>query len=252
MRLTKWLFYLALFLLLGGEATALPAGALGPAKKGPASLPPVLFAQTPPSPNAYSAYRGLHAAASKGDIAAIKRLAVGGADLNSKDPHGRTPLMVAAYRRNKKAARILIKAGADLHALDSEQYDLLTIASVLNDIEMVRLALASGANAKLITSPYQGTALIAAAHLGHVEVVQALIDAKAPLDHINNLGWTALIEAIVLGDGGPRHEAIVRALLKAGARPDLPDSAGTTPLQLAEQRGYSNMFRILQSAGGRR
>lgn len=46
-------------------------------------------------------------------------------------------------------------------------------------------------------------ALIAAAHLGHVEVVKALIAGKAPLDRVNNLNWTALIESIVLGDGGP-------------------------------------------------
>ena len=74
---------------------------------------------------------------------------------------------------------------------------------------MLELALASGGNARAITSPYKGTALIAAAHLGHAKVVEALIAAKAPLDHVNNLGWTALIEAIVLGDGGPRHQATV-------------------------------------------
>ena len=70
---------------------------------------------------------------------------------------------------------------------------------------MVNLAITAGADTNLITSPYEGTALIAAAHLGHVEVVRALIDGKAPLDHVNNLGWTAHIEAIVLGDGGPSH-----------------------------------------------
>ena len=56
-----------------------------------------------------------------------------------------------------------------------------------------------------ITSRYDGTALIAAAHLGHAEVVRMLIAAGGPLDHVNNLGWTALIESIVLGDGGRNH-----------------------------------------------
>ena len=74
-----------------------------------------------------------------------------------------------------------------------------------------------GASAKLTTSRYDGTALIAAAHLGHDGVVRQLIAAGAPLDHVNNLHWTALIEAIVLGDGGRRHQAVVQALLKAGA-----------------------------------
>ena len=37
------------------------------------------------------------------------------------------------------------------------------------------------------------------------------------MDHVNNLGWTALIEAVILGDGGARHTRIVAALIKAGA-----------------------------------
>lgn len=237
---------------LVGELPATPSSLPNAWEKGKYSRPLALLAQTAPHHEELAAYRGLHAAAAKGDIAAIRRLVSAGSNLNARDPHGRTPLMVSAYRRNKTAARVLIKAGANVNALDIEQYDLLTIAAVLNDVEMVKLAIASGADTGLVTSPYQGTALIAAAHLGHVEVVQTLIAGKAPLDHVNNLGWTALIEAIVLGDGGPRHAAIVRALIKAGARTDLPDSAGTTPLGLATQKGYARIIRILERAGASR
>ena len=157
--------------------------------------------------------------------------------------------MVAAYRHDLKAARALIKAGADLNALDSQRYDVLTISGVLGDVEMVRMVIASGADAGLTTSPYDGTALIAAAHLGHVEVVRALIAGKAPLDHVNNLGWTALIEAIVLGDGGARHVAIVRALVEGGANVNLADRDGATPLRLAIRRGYADIVRVLKRAG---
>ena len=101
-----------------------------------------------------------------------------------------------------------------------------------------------------MTSPYDGTALIAAAHLGHDEVVRDLIAAKAPLDHVNNLGWTALIEAVILGDGGKRHVAIVEALVKAGANPNIADRSGVTPLRHAMQRGYGPMVEILKKAGG--
>jgi ankyrin repeat protein len=122
---------------------------------------------------------------------------------------------------------------------------------VRNDVEMIRIGLAAGASPRNVTSPYDGTALIAAAHLGHVETVQTLIAAKAPLDHVNNLGWTALIEAIVLGDGGPRHTAVVWALVAAGANVNLGDRSQTTPLALAKQRGYSEMVRMLEAAGAR-
>src|SRR5215218_5286932 len=116
---------------------------------------------------------------------------------------------------------------------------------------MVRLALALGGSARNVTSPYDGTALIAAAHLGHDEVVRELIRAGAPLDHVNNLGWTALLEAVILGDGGPRHTQTVRALLEAGADARIADREGLTPLAHARRRGYQGMIKLLEAAGAR-
>jgi hypothetical protein len=205
--------------------------------------------QLAPSPAEIAAYRGLHAAAAAGQVAEIERLTKSGADANVRDGHGRTPLMIAAHRRDLAAARALIAAGAELNLLDDQAYDVITIAAVLDDVEMVKLAIASGGNAAAITSPYKGTALIAAAHLGHANVVEALIAGKAPLDHVNNLGWTALIEAIVLGDGGRRHQATVAALVKAGADLNLPDRQGARPLALARARGYTRIAQILEQAG---
>src|SRR5512132_1723749 len=109
---------------------------------------------------------------------------------------------------------------------------------------MLRIALDGGCRPNNITSPYQGTALIAAAHLGHADVVRTLIRAGAPLDHVNNLGWTALIESIVLGDGGPRHVATLTALVEARADVNIPDRGGATPLALATQRGYREMVAV--------
>jgi ankyrin repeat protein len=134
--------------------------------------------------------------------------------------------------------------------LENDRYDIVTIAAVENDIPTLKLALELEASAKNVTSPYDGTALIAAAHLGHAEVVQILIDAGAPLDHINNLGWTALIESIVLGDGGPRHIATLKALVDAGANVNISDRSGQTPLALARSRGYKEMVSILKATGG--
>jgi ankyrin repeat protein len=235
--------------LVACGASAAPVPQSGDWREDRRTVQNLQFAQTPPREDEWSRYTGLHGAVAQGDIAAIKRLISNGVSVDPKDGHGRTPLMVAGYKRNGVAARALIDAGANLNALDDDQYDLLTIASVLNDIKMVKLAIEAGANTGLVTSPYEGTALIAAAHLGHVDVVRALIDGKAPLDHVNNLGWTALIEAIVLGDGGQRHTAIVRALIDAGADLNLPDRNGTTPLQLAMQRDYDAIVNILRRAG---
>ena len=127
----------------------------------------------------------------------------------------------------------------------------MTIAAVADDEETLRVLLSLGASAKQMTSRYDGTALIAAAHLGHAGVVRQLIAAGAPLDHVNNLHWTAVIEAIVLGDGGPRHQATLRALLEAGASTRLADREGRRPLQLARARGYPEMAALLERAGAR-
>ncbi|MBM1174787.1 ankyrin repeat domain-containing protein [Microvirga arabica] len=211
----------------------------------------VASAQTPPTPTELSTYRGLHAAAAQGSVDDIRRLAQTGANLNARDGNGRTPLHVAAFQGHGTAARALIAAGADASLLDNQRYDAVTIAAVKDDVPMLRALLAAGASAKLVTSVYDGTALIAAAHLGHDGIVRELIRGGAPLDHVNNLGWTALIEAVVLGDGGARHTETVRALLEAGADPRISDRNGSTPLQLAQARGYTGMVSLLQGASPR-
>ena len=209
------------------------------------------LAQTPPSPSEATAYRGLHAAAARGDAAEIVRLVSGGADVNAVDDHRRTPLHVAMHRRHREAAQALLKGGANPNALDAQAHDIVTIAAVNDDVPTLNVALAGGCDPKNITSPYHGTALIAAAHLGHEQVVRTLIAAGAPLDHVNNLGWTALMESIVLGDGGRRHVDTLEALVKAGADLRIADRAGVTPLGQARGRGYAEMVRILEAAGAR-
>jgi ankyrin repeat protein len=208
-------------------------------------------AQTPPGPAELQAYAGLHAAAAHGDLYAIDGRVRTGAPIDVVDGNGRTPLHVAVFMRRHDAARALLRHGADANALDRQKYDVVTIASVLDDVPMLELLLAGGAKATNITSPYHGTALIAAAHLGHAGIVRTLIAAKAPLDHVNNLGWTALIESIVLGDGGKNHTDTLAALVKAGADINLADRNGATPLALARQRGYADMIRILETAGAK-
>ena len=142
-------------------------------------------------------------------------------------------------------------AGAEIDRLEDDRYDALTIAAVADDEQTLRVLLELGANPRQVTSRYDGTALIAAAHLGHEGVVRQLLAAGAPADHVNNLHWTAVIESIVLGDGGPRHQAVLRALVAAGADLRLADRQGNTPLALARARGHREMVSILEQAGAR-
>lgn len=227
MQLRKTSFITALLTLIGGFVAA----------------------QVPPSAQEIARYTGLHAAAHQGNVAVIQTATTSRADLNVRDDYGRTPLHVAVFARQRDAVRALVKAGADINLLEKDLYDGITIASVADDEETLRLLIQLGANAKLTTSRYDGTALIAAAHLGHDGVVRQLIAAGAPLNHVNNLHWTAVIESIVLGDGGKRHQATLEALIKAGANLQLTDRQGNTPIALARARGYTAMVRMLEAAG---
>jgi ankyrin repeat protein len=206
----------------------------------------ISLAQTPPGADEVANYAGLHAAAHHNDAAAVRRLVAAGADPNLRDNAGRTPVHIAAHAAGYKVLRALVANGADINAQDHEHYDVITIVAVMNDVRMVKIAIGLGGNPKAVTSPYEGTALIAAAHLGYVDVVKALISAGAPLDHLNNLGWTALLEAIILGDGGERHIETVKALVDAGVDKTIPDRDGTTPLQHAQRRGYAPIISILK------
>jgi uncharacterized protein len=216
-----------------------------------ALLSTTVRAQVSPSTDEVAAFGPLHAAAHRGDLAAIQRALAQGVAVNGRDRHGRPPLHVATFARQREAIRTLAAAGADLGAPENDRYDAVTIASVADDEATLRVLLALGASAKLVTSRYDGTALIAAAHLGHDGVVRQLIAAGAPLDHVNNLHWTAVIEAIVLGDGGPRHQATLKALIDAKANLQLADRSGRTPLALARERGYAAMEQMLRQAGAR-
>ena len=205
-------------------------------------------AQIAPSSSEIANYSGLHQAAHEGTLPAIQQHLTNGVNLETRDGAGRTALHVAAFASNEEAVIVLVKSGADLNALEHQRYDIITIAAVENDIEMLDTAISLGANASNITSPYDGTALIAAAHLGHEKVVARLIAAGAPLDHVNNLGWTALIEAVILGDGGPNHINIVRDLIKAGADKSIADRQGVTPIDHARMRGYGEIVALLEAA----
>ena len=209
------------------------------------------WAQVAPSPAEVARYQGLHAAAHAGDLVRINAALESSAAVDSRDGHGRTPLHVATFARRPDVVRRLIRAGARHDLLDADRYDAVTIAAVADDEATLAALLASGASARLTTSIYDGTALIAAAHLGHDGVVRQLIAAGAPLDHVNNLHWTAVIESIVLGNGGPRHQATLAALIAAGANLQLTDRQGRTPLQLARERGHTTMVHMLERAGAR-
>jgi ankyrin repeat protein len=193
--------------------------------------------------------RNLITAASVGDADLIRRLLAAGASPRAVDERGRTALMVSVYKCNAEAARLLIQAGSDVNARDAESNTPFLLAAATGQAEVVRLAIAHGADLSS-TDRYHGTALIAASQHGHADVVKLLLQAGVPVDRVNDLGWSALLEAIILGDGSERYENIVQMLLDAGADANLADRDGVSPTRHARERGYKTMVKMLMRVRG--
>ncbi|WP_433921687.1 ankyrin repeat domain-containing protein [Paenibacillus taichungensis] len=153
---------------------------------------------------------------------------------------------MAAVNGNKpETASTLIEAGADVNIQDQRLDNMLLYASAEGLRKMVELAIKAGADTR-ITNRFGGTALIPASDRGHVDIVEILLKCTdVDVNHINNLGWTALLEAVILGDGGTRHQQIVALLLQHGADRLIADRDGVTALAHAQRHHYKEMERML-------
>lgn len=198
-------------------------------------------AATPP------ADRALLAAAGEGDAEAVSAALAAGADIEARDGHLRTPLLLAALADHVAAAEVLIAAGADPDAQDDRDDSPWLVTGVTGSVRMMRTLLPAGPDLTR-RNRFGGIALIPAAERGHVDYVRALLrETDIDVDHVNRLGWTALLEAVILGDGGRAHQEIVELLITAGAAPHLPDGEGVTALEHAERRGFTAMAGLLRA-----
>jgi ankyrin repeat protein len=92
-------------------------------------------------------------------------------------------------------------------------------------------------------------AVIPAAERGHAAYVKAVLErTDINVNHVNDLGWTALLEAVILGDGGRRHQRVVETLLANGADPSIADVDGVAPLAHAQRRGQDRIASLIESA----
>ncbi|WP_328320632.1 ankyrin repeat domain-containing protein [Streptomyces sp. NBC_00388] len=188
-------------------------------------------------------------AAGTGDATAVRAALAAGADREARDAHGRTALLLASLGDHAGAARVLVAEGADPDAQDHRDDSPWLATGVTGSVEMMRVLLAAGPDLEL-RNRFGGIALIPACERGHVDYVRALLrETDIDVDHVNDLGWTALLEAVILGDGGRAHQEIVGLLITAGATPGLPDGEGVTALHHAEQRGFTRIADLLRAAG---
>lgn len=167
-----------------------------------------------------------------------------GADIEALDTNQRTPLLLAAANDRVDVARLLVALGADPDALDDRHDTPWLVTGVTGSVPMLEALLPAEPDLT-IRNRFGGTSLIPASERGHVDYVQRVLQTGIEVNHVNSLGWTALLEAVILGDGGPDHQQIVGLLLAAGADPSIADNDGATALEHAQARGHTTIARLL-------
>ncbi len=182
----------------------------------------------------------------RNDLAGVKNALQKGAKVNAQDNNKRSLLLIATVNQQLEMAQLLVAHGADVNMQADNLDSPFLYAGASGQTALVKLYLASGARFDVFNR-YHGSALIPACERGHVDIVKILVDTKDfPVDHINRLGWTGLLEAVILGDGSKKYQQIVQILKEGGANLRIADKDGITPLQHAKNRGYQEIVRLLE------
>ncbi|MFI8874259.1 ankyrin repeat domain-containing protein [Streptomyces sp. NPDC055243] len=187
-------------------------------------------------------------AAHAGNAAEVRAAIDAGARVETRDTELRTPLLLAALGDHVEAAQVLVAAGADVDAQDHRADSPWLATGVTGSVAMLHVLLPAGPDLKL-RNRFGGISVIPASERGHVAYVREVLRVTdIDVDHVNDLGWTALLEAVILGDGGRAHQEIVELLLAAGATPGLADRDGVMPLAHAERHGFAEIAALLRDA----
>ncbi|NUU74447.1 ankyrin repeat domain-containing protein [Paenibacillus xylanilyticus] len=190
-------------------------------------------------------------AAEQRDTESIEKLIEEGAKINAQDENGRTAAMIATYNNDLASAAMLIEAGADVNVQDNMKNNPFLYAGAEGYLDILKLAIEAGAD-PAITNRYRGTALIPASEHGYVDVVRELLtQTSVNVNHVNELGWTALLEAIILNDGNARQQETIQLLVDHGADVNISDRDGVSPLSHAKNKGYKEIEEILVRAGAK-
>ncbi len=188
-------------------------------------------------------------AAEQGNLAQLKQCLLQGVNINSTNRLGQTAIVLASLHQHYDCVEQLIDAGIDINKQDQTCFNPFLLSCLNNDLTLLRLILPAAPDLNCLTR-FGGVGLTPACEKGHLAIVKELLTHTAiNVNHTNFVGWTPLLEAIVLNDGGDTQQAIVALLLEHGASPHMTDKYGRTPLELARDKGFSEIARLLIAAG---
>jgi len=169
----------------------------------------------------------VHVAAYLGNGEALEELLENGADLNTADEAGHTPLHVAVEQRQREVIAVLLAHHAKVDAGDRYGRTPLFLAATEGAPDLARILANAGANVN-VGDLVGRTALHMAAEQGYLEIVRFLVGRGANLDaqttrgvydssvrvpgYFAHSGWTPLQAA-----AGKDREEVMRLLIAAGA-----------------------------------
>ncbi|XP_046942839.1 ankyrin repeat domain-containing protein 29 [Lynx rufus] len=186
-------------------------------------------------------------AARRGNLALLRLLLNSGrVDVDCRDSHGTTLLMVASYAGHIDCVRELVLQGADINLQRESGTTALFFAAQQGHNDVVRFLFGFGASTECRTKD-GGTALLAASQYGHMQVVETLLKHGANIHDQLYDGATALFLA---AQGG--YLDVIRLLLSSGAKVNQPRQDGTAPLWIASQMGHSEVVRVMLLRGADR
>ena len=188
-------------------------------------------------------------AAQQGELTTLKSCLHHGVDINACNRQGQTAITLASLNKKYDCVVALLDAGADINKQDQTCLNPFLISCLNNDLTLLRLLLPARPDLNRLTR-FGGVGLTPACEKGHLEIVKELLHrTHINVNHTNFVGWTPLLEAIVLNDGGETQQTIVGLLLEHGASPHMTDKYGKTPLELAREKGYQEIAQLLIAAG---
>ena len=188
-------------------------------------------------------------AAQQGELAKLKSCLRQVVDINACNRQGQTAITLASLNKKYDCVAALIDADVDINKQDQTCLNPFLISCLNNDLTLLRLILPARPDLNRLTR-FGGVGLTPACEKGHLEIVkELLIRSNINVNHTNFVGWTPLLEAIVLNDGGAKQQEIVKLLLDHGANPHMTDKYGKTPLELAREKGFDAIADLLLAAG---
>ena len=180
----------------------------------------------------------LHQAAARGNLDMVKELVQAGAEVNAITKDGRTPIFYAAERGKASTVSYLLDKKAEINLADEKGVTPLILAAGSGNAALVKFLVVNKKANFAATAKDGTTALIAGAKVP--EIVKFLAEKMPNVNGVDPDGNTVLHLCAANAD-----EETIRKLLYYGAKEDLPNKKGETPILLAARAGNVDMVKRL-------